>query len=340
MRPTLTRPADFFEFWDSTRARLDSDDPDVRTERLGHLGDVVHSDVSFRSLHGAPIHGYCLRWRDDRPRPLVVHAHGYNSCAELQRTWSRSGCHVLGFDVRGFGRSRTAVPDPSPDGWVVTGLQSPETSVLRGAVCDYARALEIARPLIEGQSGAVSRVVAHGHSFAGGLAVLAAGAARSRADLLALGVPTFGWFSRRRSLRPGGSAAELNAFLDGCSPEDERGVGNTLAYFDAVNSADLVRVPAVVGLGRIDPIVPAETVYAIINHLRVDHEVWELPVSHSDSPEEAHWDDFDRRWLEIALGRAVVGTAAAGSQQRQSATSRPGISSPWPDDVMRAQRDG
>jgi cephalosporin-C deacetylase-like acetyl esterase len=204
------------------------------------------------------------------------------------------------------------VPDPSADGWVVTGVQSPDSSVLRGAVCDYARALDLARSLIEGESGAVSRIVAHGTSFAGGLALLAEGAARSSADLLALGVPTFGWFDRRRSLRPGGSAAELNAFLDECSPEERSRVANTIAYFDAVNSAALVRTPAVVGIGRIDPIVPAETVYAILNHLQVDHEVWELPVSHSDAPEEAHWNDFERRWVQIALGRAHLGSADAG----------------------------
>jgi cephalosporin-C deacetylase-like acetyl esterase len=322
LRPTPTRPGDYRDFWASTGALLASEDPDVRTERLDRSAAVVHTSVSFRSLHGARIHGYCLRWTDDRPRPLVVHAHGYNSVAELQRTWSESGCHVVGFDVRGFGRSRAAVADPSPAGWVVTGLQSPETSVLRGAVCDYARALEISRPLIEGQVGAVSRLVAHGHSFAGGLAVLADGAAHATADLLALGVPTFGWFSKRRSLRPGGSAAELNAFVDGCSTEEERRLTDTLAYFDAVNAADQVRAPAVVGLGRIDPIVPAETVYAIVNHLRVDHEVWELPVSHSEAPEEARWSEFERRWQDIAFGRAVLGSDAEFGS-RQEAVSPP-----------------
>jgi cephalosporin-C deacetylase-like acetyl esterase len=305
LRPAQTRPPDFFDFWADTLSQLDQEDPDVRREPVERSGpasrDVAQSAVSFRSLGGARIHGYGLVHTDDRPRPLVVHAHGYNSFTEVQRGWADAGCHVLGFDVRGFGRSTAAVPNVSPRGWVVTGAESPHTSVLRGAVCDYVRAVGVARPLVEGQAGVVSRVVAHGVSFAGGLAVLAQGQ-RPTADLLAVGVPTFGWFEGRRSLRPGGSAAELNEFLDTCSPEAERRVTGTMAYFDAVNSADLVRAAVLVGVGCVDPIVPPETVYAVINHLRVAHEIWELPVSHSEAPEEALWDDFERRWLQLALG--------------------------------------
>lgn len=300
MRPEQTRPADFFEFWSTTLAQLDLEDHDVRTERLEECAHSVLDSVSFRSLGGALIQGYCLRRKDDLPRPLVIHAHGYNSASEVQHEWSRAGCHVVGFDVRGFGRSVTAVPDPSPHGWIVTGMESPHTAVLRGAVCDYVRAVAIARPLVEAQSGSISRVVASGVSFAGGLALLAQGH-RPVVDLLALGVPTFGWFEGRRLLRPGGSAAELNAHLDTCPPEVERQVMTTTAYFDAVNTADLVRAPVVIGVGCVDPIVPPETVYAVINHLVVEREVWELPVSHSDAPEEALWGAFERRWLQLAL---------------------------------------
>ena len=309
LRPAQNRPADFFDFWAATLAELDQEDPDVRREQVEWSGEapseVAQGAVSFRSLGGARIQGYGLVHTDDRPRPLVVHAHGYNSSSEVQREWAGTGCHVLGFDVRGFGRSTAAVPNVSPHGWILTGAESPYTSVLRGAVCDYVRAAEVARPLVEGQGGVISRVVAHGVSFAGGLAVLAQGQ-RPTADLLAVGVPTFGWFEGRRSLRPGGSAAELNDYLDTCSPEVQGRVMAAMTYFDALNSADLVRAPVVVGVGCVDPIVPPETVYAVINHLRVAHEVWELPVSHSEAPEEALWDDFERRWLELALSPAEL----------------------------------
>jgi cephalosporin-C deacetylase len=301
LRPPVTRPADYAAFWDRTVAELDTTDPDPVVEDA--TGDATGSDgtvltgVAFRSLGGARIHGYLLRHADDRPRPLVVHAHGYSSTCEVRRDLAAAGCHVLGFDVRGFGRSRAAVPDPSPHGWVATGLESPDTAVLRAAVCDYARAVDVGRALLAGHP--LRRVVAHGVSFAGGLAVLAEGL-RPAADLLAVGVPTFGWFAGRRRLRPGGSGAELNAFLDACAPPARRRAAEVLGYFDAVNAAGLVRAPVLVGIGRVDAIVPPETVYAVVNHLPAGGEVWELPVSHSAQPEEALWDRFERRWVELA----------------------------------------
>lgn len=103
-------------------------------------------------------------------------------------------------------------------------------------------------------------------------------------------------------------------FLDRSSPEVRRRVMSTVAYFDVINAADLVRVPVVVGVGCVDPIVPPETVYAVINHLRVSHELWELPVSHSEAPEQAQWSDFEQRWLEIALGRADLNGAGVTAE--------------------------
>jgi Acetyl xylan esterase (AXE1) len=103
------------------------------------------------------------------------------------RAWSGSGRAVTcsASNVRGFGRSVDAVPYPSPAGWLLTGVRSPETSVLRGAVCDYVRATEVADAL----GVSTLRAVRHGVSLAGGLALMAEAVA-PRADLLALGVPT------------------------------------------------------------------------------------------------------------------------------------------------------
>jgi cephalosporin-C deacetylase-like acetyl esterase len=297
----VTRPADYAAFWSGTIAELDGADPDLVARYVAQSGDVVLASVTFRSLGGARISGYLLRHADDVPRPLVVHAHGYNSTCSVRRDLAAAGCHVLGFDVRGFGRSQTAASDLSAHGWIATGLKSPDTTLLRGAVCDYMRALDVGRSLLATGPDALARIVAHGVSFAGGLAVLAEGL-RPAADLLAVAVPTFGWFEGRRRLQPGGSGAELNAFLDACPPQERRRAVEVLRYFDAVNAADMVQAPVLVGVGRVDPVVPPETVYAVVNHLPPDREVWELPVSHSSEPEEAQWERFERRWVEIATG--------------------------------------
>jgi cephalosporin-C deacetylase len=83
-------------------------------------------------------------------------------------------------------------------------------------------------------------------------------------------------------------------------PEFVDDVMLVLRYFDAVNFADRVSCPTLVGVGLKDDVVPAKTVYAVANHLKVPHEVMEFPVSHSDHPEEQQWRRFEAAWIKLA----------------------------------------
>ena len=153
LRPTLTRPPDFEEFWRKTRQELNAVDPKVRRMRVpGECRPFLElSTLTFRSLGGVEITGYTIAGYDEEPRPLIVHSHGYGSRCDIQWKWAEQGFNVVGIDIRGFGRSAAAVPVLSRWGYVLTGIASPETSVLRGAVCDYLRAIHIARDLFDGE---------------------------------------------------------------------------------------------------------------------------------------------------------------------------------------------
>jgi cephalosporin-C deacetylase len=188
------------------------------------------------------------------------------------------------------------VPSPSPWGWVLTGCQSPERSVLRGAVCDYLRAAQVGRRLL---GDAASRTVLEGTSLAGGLALMAEALA-GVADLLAVAVPTFGWAEGRRLLASAGSAAEINRYLERRPEHAAEDLMVVLRYFDPVNFAGQVVCPTLIGVGLVDPVVPAPTVLAIADRLGGPCEVLRFPVSHSDAPEEGRWRRFERRWLELA----------------------------------------
>lgn len=315
---TLTAPPDFGEFWAATIAALDQVPFDVRrTTRPGpHPGTHAHT-ISFRSWQRRRIHGYALTWDGDQPRPLVVHAHGYRSQVTPRVEWLRAGCHVLGFDVRGFGRSVDAVGSPSPDGWLLTGARCPETSVLRGAVCDYVRALHAASTL----EVATLRLVCHGVSLSGGLATMAEAVA-GRADLLVLGVPTFGWAEGRRLLVERGSGAEVADFLARHPEYPEDDLQAVMAYFDAALFAPAIRCPTLIGIGQVDRVVPSPCVRAIAARLRAPHEIMTFPVSHDSGPAMRAWDAFDRRWLELARDGVPDGfggqpsVAAASTQPR------------------------
>ncbi|MDX1387377.1 MAG: acetylxylan esterase, partial [bacterium] len=194
-KPKLAVPVDFQSFWDKTLSELAKVPSALEQIPQGVPGEenIFHEALSFDSLGKAKISGYRLGWKDEAKRPLVIHAHGYQSQCEVRWDWARKGLNVLGVDIRGFGKSADAVPRLSHWGYILTGRESPEGFILRGAVCDYLRAVQVGRELFQGN---IERLVLHGISFAGGLALIAEALAPA-ADLLVLGVPSFGWVEGR-----------------------------------------------------------------------------------------------------------------------------------------------
>ncbi len=296
VKPGHRRPPDFWRFWAETAAILDKTPADTHLVERPEWSTSEYRgySVTFTSYGGARITGYALL--HERARHLIVHSHGYGSRCEPRHNWASAGVNVLGVDIRGFGWSAEALAEPSRHGYVLTGIESPETSVLRGAVCDYVRATEVAASICPRPP---SRTVAHGISFAGGLALMAQGLA-GRADVLCVGVPTFGWADGRHFFVKAGSGAEISQYLSRRADMAED-VALVLRYFDSTAFAERVTAPALVGVGLQDDVVPAATVYAIANHLRGPHEVMEFPISHSDHPDEDLWQAFDDRCLSIAL---------------------------------------
>jgi cephalosporin-C deacetylase len=243
------------------------------------------------------LEGYLLRWETAAMRPLVVHSHGYGSAVSPEWGWAHEGLNVAGVDVRGFGRSRAALPMPSPSGWMLTGIGSPGTHVLRGAVCDLVQAARVVRARL---SRRPRRTVLQGMSFGGALALMAA-AVEPAADLLVAGYPSLGWAEGRRFLARAGSAAEIDRYLARLPEHSAEDVMLVLRYFDPMNFAPGVRCRTLIGIGEVDEVVPPQTVLAIASWLGGPHEVMRLPVSHSDSPQMRSWEAFERRWLALAL---------------------------------------
>lgn len=296
--PALTTPTDFHAFWRETAAELDGTDFQIESTRFPRepYPELRAHKLAFVSLGDITLSGYAISWPDDRPRPLVIHAHGYGGRSAVQWLWARSGLNVVGFDVRGFGESFGAVPERSPWGYMLTGIEDPRAHVLRGAVADYMRACEVGARLFEGRT---RRLVFHGYSFSAALALMTE-ATRPTADVLVLGVPTFGWHEGRHRLVESGSATETRQYID-ARPEERERVMNTLSYFDSMNFAPLVQCPTIAAYGRRDSVVPPETVLAILGRLKCPHETMSMPVSHTDEPEETAWEHFDATWIDVAL---------------------------------------
>ena len=289
--PLRTEPRDFQSFWDATLAELSEVDPaPVLSEPAG--GDSPgHKTLSFTSLDEVRVKGYLIR--QSGSAPLILHTHGYNDQYEVMLDWAQQGFHVLGLDLRGFGRS--SFPTHS-EGYVLTGFESNRRSILRGAVCDVVQALESATQLLADD---ISHTVLYGFSFGGAMAIMA-GALSQRPDLLVVGQPTLGWHSERRRVSIAGSTQELNDFLER-HPYLERQATETFAYFDTMHFAARVHKPVLFGVGLDDEVVPSRTVLAIFNHLgTTKKELRLLPIAHSHDPRESLWNQFHDEWLDLA----------------------------------------
>jgi cephalosporin-C deacetylase len=322
--PGPNRPPDFADFWSATLEALGRVPCGVRREPAGPVRHgVVGERIGFRSLGGVSIRGYLLRHTGGGPRPLLVHGHGYGGRVQRMWPWARAGLDVVGVDVRGHGGSLDALPGVSPAGWMLTGTESPERHALRGAVCDFVRAVGVGRELV---GGAPARTVLHGASFSGALALMAE-ALDPSADLLVAGVPSLGWAEGRRLLVRSGSGAEINRWLARRPEHAAEDLMVLLRYFDPVNFAGSVRCPTLVGVGLADEVVPAATVLAIAAHLAGPHEVMRLPTSHTGTLEERRaWRAFERRWLPMAASGLPDDFGATGDSQ-----------APWGDPASAGQ---
>ena len=147
-----------------------------------------------------------------------------------------------------------------------------------------------------------------GVSFAGGLALMSQ-AVTGDAELLAIGVPTFGWAEGRNLFVKAGSGAEISDYV-ARRPDLLEDTMVVLRYFDAVNFADCIHCPTLLALGLEDDVVPAKTVYGIANNLSAPYELMEFPVSHSDGPEEEQWGQFENCWLQLAQQGLPAGFGA------------------------------
>ena len=295
--PPLTRSENFLRFWQETLQQLASIPDAIKILSSEETTDGLRlQKLSFQSLDGLFIHAYLLTPHTIEQGPLIIYSHGYMGHCEVIWEWARQGASVLGVDIRGFGESKHSVPELSKHGYIITGIQSEETCILRGAICDYIRAVQVARELLE---NIPNPTIYYGKSFGGALASIAA-ALTEYADLLVAAVPTLAWAEGRRKLVTHGSGAEINTYIK-AHPDEEHHIMNVLSYFDTMNFAPLIKCNTMIGVGLQDAYVPAETVYAFFNHLTCQKQIREFPVSHSTSPQEKLWDDFEKEWLQLAL---------------------------------------
>ncbi len=322
-------PVDFDEFWGRTLSALSGIEPVPKPVEVEEISSSLADLVEFKSWGLSTIRCWFSHRHDPDgpPRPLLVTSHGYGGAAEPERVrrLSSFGFDVVAVDIRGFGLSRGAVPSLSPFGYLLTGAESRETSILRGAVCDFVQAYRAGLAWFKN----TSCVCFQGFSYSGGLSIMAAAVLSMRGrswgaspiplppHLLAAGAPTLGHLEKRLQLCRGGSGAEVIEYLRQ-NPMRRHELFRVLSYFDTTffapylgefqdENGEVLPRRVILGVGHHDPIVPAETVFAIYNALHVKYQLTELPCSHTERLEEAEWVKWESAWI-VALKRTVAST--------------------------------
>jgi len=295
----MNKPTTFDQFWNSTLRELENLPIEYQTKHQQTIDEISCYSLTYPSLDKLPVNGYLLEHNGNAKRPVVIHTHGYNGQCDTMWSWAEKGLNVVGIDLRGFGRSREAITT-HPEGWILTGLDNPKTSILRGAICDYLRAIDIARDYYKENT---NRTIYYGFSLAGTMAMVAA-SLTNYAGFVSAGVPSLGWMEGRRSLVRAGSGQEVNRYIRHYS-EKEDAIMKTLSFFDTAHFAERITAPTLVGIGKKDIIVPAETVWPIVQRLQCSHVVREFPYSHSNQPEEILWKEFEEEWLGLATNERI-----------------------------------
>ncbi|MGW3954853.1 acetylxylan esterase [Streptomyces sp. NPDC004752] len=269
--PEPTEPDDFDAFWQRTLSEARAAAvPALFEPYSGGLHTVDVFDVTFSGYAGQPVRAWLLLPRHTEGRlPCVVQYIGYNGGRGLPHEylmWSAAGYAHLVMDNRGQGsggHAHAVTPDPDPSGEPFTpgcltrGVGSPETYYYRRLFTDAVRAVDTARahPRID-----PDRVVLHGGSQGGGIAIAAAGLCDAVAAAI-IDVPFLCHFRRAVEITDANPYHEITTYCRTHRLSEER-VFSTLDYFDGVNLAARATAPVLFSAALMDSVCPPSTIYA------------------------------------------------------------------------------
>ena len=304
-RPEVAEPSDFDEFWADTlaQARAMAWAPELAAVDTP-IDELVIEDLTFAGFGGEPIKGWVTRPLGEGPWPTVVEFIGYGGGRGLpgeRLLWAAAGyAHVL-MDTRGQGSgwgSGGDTPDPhgsgpAGSGYMTKGIAAPETYFYRRVFTDGAllidavRALDFADP---------DRIAVTGGSQGGAITLAVAGLSGANVRAAMPDVPFLCHFRRSVELTPQAPFTEVATYLAVHRASDDN-VFRTLSYFDGVNFARRIRVPALFSVGLMDPIVLPSSVFTAYNHLAAaDREIAVYPYNGHEGGGHAQWVR-QARWL-------------------------------------------
>jgi cephalosporin-C deacetylase len=276
-RTSVARPPDFDAFWAATleAAQKIPLNPSLEHVPLRSTEQVDVYEIHYDSLDHLRIAGwYCVPRVSylAPPYPALLIVPGYISEPTLPKAWARKGYAAVGVAPRGKLRSNAHF-NPGYPGLLMHNIVDRNTYAYRGFYVDACRAVEFvqSRPEVD-----AARVGVHGNSQGGALTIITAALRRDVITCGAAGAPYLCGFMDAAKLTHSYPYEEINDYLR-LHPEREEVVRATLAYYDGINFAPLIRCPMLINIGLEDDVCPPETGYALYEALSCPKDLHSYP---------------------------------------------------------------
>jgi len=307
--PEVLEPTDFDEFWaDTLLTSRRADSGYTLTPAATPITSLLIDDLTFSGYGGEPIRAWVTRPADATgPLPTVIEFQGYNGGRGLageKLQWAASGYAHVFMDTRGQGSgwgSGGDTPDPhgsgpAVGGFMTRGIHDPAEYFYRRVYTDAVRLVDLVKTL---DFVDASRIALTGASQGGGIAIAAA-ALSDGVRAVMPDVPFLSHFRRAVEATPDEPFTEITRYL-AVHRELVESTFQTLSYFDGVNFAKRIEVPAYFSVALMDGIVLPSTVFAAYNALRsTDREIEVYAYNGHEAGQFLQWTR-QAAWLPARL---------------------------------------
>ncbi len=283
-------------YWEKTRAQLASEPMEAVVEQLKEPLPYRKYRVTLRGLDGVhfrallalPVQGESKA----RPLPAIVTMPGYGGTQQgVMLSECMRGYAVLQIFPRSQGESEELWKIDGPDK-LTWHIAQPEGAYYQGAFADVIRGIDY---LVTREDIDVARIGLVGTSQGGGMA-LAVTAIDPRVKVVVAHVP-FLCDMRQAARTP---HAMIKGVLDKAGLNTDAAL-RTLDYFDPLQLAPDLRVPALISAGGKDETCPAATIRAVFDRLPGTKSLMfypDLPHTSCAAFYEMTWP-----WLDVYLRR-------------------------------------
>ncbi|MGL4992718.1 MAG: acetylxylan esterase [Bacteroidales bacterium] len=306
LEPYTKMPDDFMEFWDMQRGELSKFPLRFSQQKIDRYSTndidcfLIKLDINNR---GQAIYGYLFKPKAEGKYPVVLSppGAGIKSIKDPMRRkyYPENGFIRFEIEIHGLNpewsdevfKEINSAFNARDNGYLVNGLDSRENYYMKRVYLGCLRAVDFLTSLPDWDG---RNVAVQGGSQGGALAMVVAGL-DSRVTACVANHPALSDMAGYKAERAGGYPHFFTKRVGMDTPEKIK----TMAYYDVVNFARLIKAPTRLTWGFNDDVCPATTSYIVYNVLNCPKEALITPVNEHWTSEETEYSHME--WIKKQL---------------------------------------